>query len=186
MEADWEVEIGPGAPVIEAQWAGFVDLRQNPELAHGLPEVALLPQLARALVLLNGPNSPVWTAKCDLWPLLDSSAWDADEMDAPADFALHAWAGYIDLLPGSDRIWDSPERAVSLCREVCTRLRIVKEPCCRIDLVVRRAQTASDELEVGISAYLTACGLSPDEGNRALGRAAGRLADALGCHPAIE
>ena len=27
MEADWEVEVGGGAPVIEAFWPGFVDLR---------------------------------------------------------------------------------------------------------------------------------------------------------------
>ena len=27
MEADWEVEIGGGAPVIDALWPGFVDLR---------------------------------------------------------------------------------------------------------------------------------------------------------------
>ena len=31
MEADWEVEVGGGAPVIEALWPGFVDLRSNPE-----------------------------------------------------------------------------------------------------------------------------------------------------------
>ncbi len=31
MEADWEFEVGGDAPVIEAHWPGFVDLRQNPE-----------------------------------------------------------------------------------------------------------------------------------------------------------
>jgi hypothetical protein len=192
MEADWEVEIGPGAPVIAAQWAGFVDLRRTPELAQSLPEVALLPELAETLVRLNRPNSTVWTAKCDFWPLLDSSAWDADEMEASADCAFQACAGYIDLLPASDRIWDSPERAVSWCRQVCSRLRTVSEPCCRLDFVIRRAlgvrpaKSASDELEIGISAYLTACGPSSDVANRVLGRAAGRFADALDCHSTIE
>ena len=30
MEADWELEIGGDAPVIEAHWTGFVDLRADP------------------------------------------------------------------------------------------------------------------------------------------------------------
>jgi len=38
MEADWEFEVGPdtaglAAPVIDACWPGFVDLRHNPERA---------------------------------------------------------------------------------------------------------------------------------------------------------
>ena len=33
MEADWEFEVGGDAPVIEARWPGFVDLRRNPERA---------------------------------------------------------------------------------------------------------------------------------------------------------
>ena len=31
MEADWEFEVGGDAPVIEALWAGFVDLRSQPD-----------------------------------------------------------------------------------------------------------------------------------------------------------
>ena len=38
MEADWEMEIGGSAPVIDAFWAGFEDLRRSPERAGALPE----------------------------------------------------------------------------------------------------------------------------------------------------
>ena len=38
MEADWEIEIGGDAPVIEAHWFGFVDLRIEPSRANELPE----------------------------------------------------------------------------------------------------------------------------------------------------
>jgi hypothetical protein len=53
MEADWEFEVGPdaaglAAPVIDALWPGFVDLRRAPELAWHLPEAAQLPALAEA------------------------------------------------------------------------------------------------------------------------------------------
>ena len=37
MEADWEVEIGGGAPVIDACWDGYVDLRFNPRMDSSLP-----------------------------------------------------------------------------------------------------------------------------------------------------
>ena len=40
MEADWEVEVGGGAPVIEADWPGFVDLRGEPERVNEMEEVA--------------------------------------------------------------------------------------------------------------------------------------------------
>ncbi len=40
MEVDWEVEVGGGAPVIEALWMGFVDLRRNPERLGEIAEAA--------------------------------------------------------------------------------------------------------------------------------------------------
>ena len=40
MEADWEFEVGGDAPVIEACWEGFIDLRKTPERARQLPEAA--------------------------------------------------------------------------------------------------------------------------------------------------
>jgi len=111
MEADWEVEIGGDAPVIDACWDGFVDLRFNPRMdsslppdtyrkrAHGLAESANLPGLAEALAQLNGLHSPVWTSKCDVWPVPDAADIDAGELDAPQEDATFAWACYIDLVP---------------------------------------------------------------------------------------
>jgi hypothetical protein len=40
MEADWEVEIGGGAAVIEAEWPGWIDLRKQPERASEIAEAA--------------------------------------------------------------------------------------------------------------------------------------------------
>ena len=43
MEADWEVEVGGGSPVIEALWPGFVDLRLYPERIGEIQEAAGFP-----------------------------------------------------------------------------------------------------------------------------------------------
>ena len=49
MEADWEVEVGGGAPVIDALWAGFVDLRRQPERIEEIAEAGKFPALAPLL-----------------------------------------------------------------------------------------------------------------------------------------
>src|ERR1700691_2548698 len=107
MEADWEFEIGGDAPVIEAHWPRFVDLRIDPKQAGDLSEARELPGLADALARLNTTNSPVWTSKTDVFM---PGAIDADELDATVDCAEHALSCYIDLLPRSDQQWVIPAK----------------------------------------------------------------------------
>ena len=52
MEADWEIEIGGDAPVIEAIWAGS-SICVFPRRAANCSEARQLPGLAEALVRLN-------------------------------------------------------------------------------------------------------------------------------------
>ncbi len=184
MEADWEVEIGPGAPIIDASWAGLVDLRQRPELAPGLPEVDALPGLAEGLMRLNGAGSPVWTAKCDVWVVPNADELDPYELDADPGSVAAAAACYIDLLPGASGPWSEPETAATWCRRFCDQLSSAKLSNCRVDLIVRRAVMAleTDVLEsgsVGITAYLTACGGTEEEANQMLGRALRAFTGAL-------
>lgn len=168
MEADWEFEVGGKAPVIEALWAGFVDLRQYPKRARELPEALGFPALAAALVALNGPGSPVWTSKCDTWMIVEPERVDPGELDAEPASAAHAVSCYIDLLPRKDRQWSPPNQTEAWCKELCARLRLLPLRCCRADLVIRRAVIGSDLNRLGITAYLTACGESPAEAHRAL------------------
>jgi hypothetical protein len=157
MEADWEIEIGGGAPVIEAHWPGFVDLRLSPERARLLAEAQQLPGLAEALVRLNAPNSLVWTSKCDVFM---PDEFDPDELNASPEIAAHALACYIDLLPRSGELWSDPTAAAAWCRSACADIKVVPIRCCRADLVVRRALIAPELMGLGITAYLTACGLN--------------------------
>lgn len=179
MEADWEVEIGGGAPVIEVHWPGFVDLRSNPQRACQMPETAELPALAEALIRLNAQASPVWTSKCDFWPLLEQSAFDRLELDAPPERAAHATGCYIDLLPCNNLQWDNTELVLTACRLICSALRAHPLRCCRLDLILRRALFAPEQLGSGITAYLTACGSSPAEASSTLSAALAAFTSAI-------
>src|SRR5579859_4245180 len=154
MEADWQVEIGGDAPVIEALWPGFVDLRADPEKAAGITECEALPGLAYALIKLNSPTSPVWTSKTDVF-IPDQV--DPSELDASHDQAAHSIACYIDVLMRSDRLWNFLKEAERDCSQLCKSLRTVDLRCCRVDIVVRRALMAEDD-NLGATVYLAACG----------------------------
>ena len=111
MEADWSVALAAGDPVITVPWAASGDdalqvpVRRSAPGTHLIDEIEearTRPALRSALLLLNGAESPLWTAKCDAWT---SSAeegnepFDPYEMDAePGETAFGA-GSYIDLLP---------------------------------------------------------------------------------------
>jgi len=176
MESDWEVEIGSDAPVIDPCWDGFVDLRRMPERAAHLPEAQECAALGDALVRLNTASSPVWTSKCDVWP---PDNFDPDELDAPDEARKCAIACYIDLLPRSDEQWPSPPPAIAACRILCSYLHDVSLRGCRVDLIVRRAFKAPGRPELGITAYLTACGSTQAEARATLTAALGLFVDTV-------
>jgi hypothetical protein len=185
MEADWEFEVGPdaaglAAPMIEAHWAGFVDLQRHPERATHLPEAAQFPALSEVLARLNAADSPVWTSKCDFWPHLEADEFDADELDAPSGCTAHATGCFIDLLPKSDQQWTQPAMAEKACKRICGLLSAVPLRCCRVDLVIRRAFITSEVMGLGITAYLTSCGESPVAAAKTLEAVMAAFVDALG------
>lgn len=159
MEIDWEVEIGGGAPVIEALWLGFVDLHRSPERLGEIAEAAVFPALADLLSALNRPASPLWTAKCDVWE------------PAPDELATPEWAGpgpkpvvqpttlacYVDLLPVEGRVFAQWPQAEQFCREWVARLDPLLLPNCRVDMIVRQA-IAEEAEGFGVTAYLRGTG----------------------------
>lgn len=169
MEADWELEIGGEAPVIEAYWPGFVNLRDEPGRLDEIAETEMLSGLAAALLRLNEAGSPVWTIKSDVFV---PEQVDPDELDANGDEAQFAIACYIDVLMRSGQGWNLPVKAEQSCRKLCARMREIPLRCCRVDLVVRRARVANEN-DLGATVYLTACGRTTVD-------ARGRLAECLG------
>lgn len=156
MEADWEMELGAGAPVIDATWAGKVDLCTAPEHVDAIAETRLLPGLADALVWLNGSRSPVWTAKCDVWRMEEGV--DAYELAAQPEEISIAMACYIDLLSRGDQQWSAPESMARVCRGWVECLRAIALLACRVDLVVRQALIPENADALGVTAYITGCG----------------------------
>ena len=180
MEADWEFEIGSGAPVIDASWEGLVDLTAHPEQVTKLQEVAGFPQLAQELVRLNGSGMWARTSKCDLWQVnLDEEQLDTDELDAPPGMAHAAWACYIDLTARDPQRWVNPDTIRQDCVVLCAQLRLVSLRCCRTDLVIRRAVFTGGNEALGITAYITACGESEVAAKEVLERAVCTFADSV-------
>ena len=176
MEADWEVEIGAGAPVVEPVWDGFVDLRRTPEAAAHLPEAAALAGLSGVLVKLNQVDSPVWTAKCDVWEVVE---FDPLELDAESEDDKAAAASYVDLLPREPSKWATHEDAAEWCRRVCLHLHGITLRSCRMDLVVRTADMGEAANTYAVTAYASAAGMNTGEAKRRLAEALAAFADAL-------
>jgi hypothetical protein len=174
MEADWEFEIGGDAPVIEAHWTGFVDLRVDPRRAFDLAEARQLPGLADALARLNAMNSPVWTSKTDVF---EPGQIDPDELDAASAEGAHAVACYVDLLNRGDQGWKLPFEAEEACMELNARLRGIPLRRCRVDLVVRRTDVEANDL--GMTAYFTACGQTESDAKSRLAECLSLFSEAI-------
>jgi hypothetical protein len=182
MDADWEVEIGGGAPVIDALWPGFVDLRRTPERIGELEEATAFPALARLLLALNANGTPVWTAKCDLWEP-GAGELTGTEPAGPVPGGVTggdgaALACYVDLLPLEGRVFARWQQADLFCREWADRLEPAPAAQCRVDLVVRQAIAGATE-GFGITAYLGAWGRDRFEAAKALAAAMTAFADAI-------
>jgi hypothetical protein len=178
MEADWEVEIGADAPVIDVDWPGRLDIQRDPYAAFALPETKEFSELAEVLIRLNAAGSGLATSKCDVW---DVDVFDGDELDAPPD-ADCAVACYVDLVPEVG-LPTTTELLVAWCGRVRGRLQGVKSRGCRADLVVRRtvrgeSSPASGE-QVGVTAYVTGCGNSRPGARAVLGAAVTALANCV-------
>jgi hypothetical protein len=175
MEADWELEIGGDAPVIEACWSGFVDLRADPDRISELAECREFPSLADAVIRLNAADSPVWTSKVDVFT---PERIDPDEVDATPEETARGISCYIDLLQRKDQIWNDRSKADHECRKICACLRGIELRQCRVDMVVRRALVA-DTYQLGATVYVTACGRTIVEAKEHLGECLDALTTAI-------
>lgn len=158
MEADWEFEIGGDAPVIEARWPGFVDLRRSPASIIDIPEAMELPILGDVLIRLNDANSPMWTSKCGVWRSADVEQFDTDEFDAAPGGTAHTHGCYIDLLPRIQDQWPSTDAIAAVCKSWVAGLRALPLRSCRADLIIRRAFTPPARMHLAVTAYLTGSG----------------------------
>ena len=182
MEADWEIEVGGGAPVIEAVWPGFVDLRRSPDAIVEISEAAAFPALAVLLLALNEFKSQLWTAKCDLWepdpnevPAMALTAAPTAEISGDKPVAL---ACYVDLLPVEGQVFAQWPQAEVLCRAWIARLAPLPLPDCSLELIVRQALAGAVE-GFGVTAYLSGTGRDRTAAAEALSAALVAFAGAI-------
>jgi hypothetical protein len=167
MLAEWSVECGAEDPVLVVPWkdpdgnAAFVDLRANPYDFDAIPEAEQFPPLMQALRALNATRSPVFSAKCDAWPL------DGEELEqlrlnldvAPAEAAA-GFASYIDLVARSRSLFTSFHKHEQLLQRLVRLASPLDRPAAALDCVLRPALIDLDGPQEGfaISLYVKAVG----------------------------
>lgn len=170
MLTDWSAACGAEDPVLVVPWASpdgtlqWVDLREDPYAVNDIVEAEDHPALLAALRSLNGSRSPVFTAKCDVWPM------DADELDAMRDEMLLdeevAGAGlvsYIDLLWRERATFASRHRMEQMLHKLDRLLTELPYSLAAAELTMRPAVTDLGTVAEGFAITLYVKGIGVDE-----------------------
>lgn len=169
MHAEWSAECAADDPVLVVPWSSalsgagtvFVDLSANPYDLDLIPEAERHPPLMQALRALNAPRSPVFTAKCDAWPLdaaeLAQLRLDLDLPDAglPVGFA-----SYIDLVFRERLLFLSFHQQEQTLRRLVRLAAAIDQPCAALECVLRPAlvDLAGPQEGYAVSLYVKALG----------------------------
>ena len=172
MHLNWSVECGADDPVLVIPWedpdqpatSHFVDLRENPYDLDQIAEAELHPPLMQALRALNANRSPVFTAKCDAWPMspqeLEAAHFDLDEPG-------HGWGflSYIDLVWRERAVFVSVHQQQQRIQRLARLLEAVAQPCATLDCVLRPALVDLTGPQEGfaVSLYVKALGVDAAE-----------------------
>ena len=149
MLSEWSVECSADDPVLVVPWSDssdptgnrrFVDLRENPYDLDHLPEAEQHPPLMHALRALNASRSPVFTAKCDAWPLNPTELEQLRlELDITADDAPAGFGGYIDILWRERSIFASFHQQEQMLHRLNRHAALLYQPYAMLDCIVRPA-----------------------------------------------
>jgi hypothetical protein len=170
MLSEWSAECSTDDPVLVVPWSDpsdstgnrrFIDLRENPYDLDHLPEAEHYPPLMHALRALNAARSPVFTAKCDAWPL------DAEELDAlrlhlgiTPDEGPAGFGSYIDLLWRERTLFASFHLQEQMLHRLTRHAASLEHPYAMLDCIIRPAMVDLTGAQEGfaISLYVKALG----------------------------
>jgi len=170
MLSEWSVECAADDPVLVVPWSDpddpsgnrrFIDLRENPYDLDHLPEVEQHPPLMHALRALNAARSPVFTAKCDAWPL------DAEqlerlrlELDIGAHDAPAGFGGYIDIVWRERSIFASFHQQEQMMHRLSRHAASLDQPHAMLDCIIRPAliDLTGPQEGFAVSLYIKATG----------------------------
>jgi hypothetical protein len=182
MLAEWSAECSADDPVLVVPWSDpgqqdirFIDLRENPYDLDQIPEAERYPPLLLALRALNAPRSPVFTAKCDAWPIESSQASETREETTELDYlrlvldklpeeSASGFSSYIDVLWRERTIFASRHHHEQLLDRISRRAASLDHRYAMLDLVLRPALIDLTVPHEGfaVSLYIKALGHDPE------------------------
>jgi hypothetical protein len=170
MLSEWSVECSADDPVLVVPWSDpadlsgnrrFIDLRENPYDLDHLPEAEHYPPLMHALRALNATRSPVFTAKCDAWPL-EGEELDALRLnlDVLVDDTAAGFGSYIDILWRERSLYTSFHQQEQLLHRLTRRAATLDHSAAMLDCVLRPALVDLTGPQEGfaVSLYIKALG----------------------------
>ncbi len=170
MLSEWSAECSGDDPVLVVPWSDpsdstgnrrFIDLRENPYDLDHLPEAEHFPPLMHALRALNATRSPVFTAKCDAWPL-DIEELDAlrAELDVAADEGAAGFGSYIDVLWRERSLFASFHLQEQMLHRLTRHAVPLEHPYAMLDCIIRPAMVDLTGPQEGfaVSLYVKALG----------------------------
>jgi hypothetical protein len=170
MLSEWSVECSADDPVLVVPWSDpsdstgnrrFIDLRENPYDLDHLPEAERYPPLMHALRALNAARSPVFTAKCDAWPL-DGEELDVlrVNLDVLAEEAAAGFGSYIDILWRERSIFASFHLQEQMLHRLTRHAAPLEHPYALLDCIIRPAMVDLTGPQEGyaVSLYVKAAG----------------------------
>ena len=173
MLSEWSAECSADDPVLVVPWSDpadpsgnrrFIDLRENPYDLDHLPEAEHYPALMHALRALNAARSPVFTAKCDAWPLegeeLNALRLNLDEI---VDDTAAGFGSYIDILWRERSLFTSFHQQEQMLHRLTRQAALLDQPIAMLDCVLRPALVDLTGPQEGfaVSLYVKALGHDP-------------------------
>jgi hypothetical protein len=138
VQADFAVELGADDETLEMPWAAegggprYYDLKRHPELLSNLEEAGRAPELGEFLSKVNSPQSPLETAKCDVWSSTEISA-EEEIFEAP-----HKFGSYVDLFFSHEpKRFSFPEHKL-LAKRLTQLLQRAPEMAAAAEFLIRR------------------------------------------------
>ena len=164
----------PDHPLPTHPGSHFVDLRDQPYELESLPEAERFPALRNALRSLNSARSPVFTAKCDSWPVTDPDhlarlhaelgVGPEFGMDLDPDLARAAHSSYIDLLWRDRSLFASRHQHEHLADRLTRRAQPLDLPFALLECTIRPAllDFTSPQEGFALTLYVHAFGTDPE------------------------
>ena len=146
MLMEWSTATAAADPVLVVPWqapdgsARWVDLREDDFALDEISEADAHPALLAALRALNSARSPVFTAKCDVWPMeSDDLEATRDDLLLEEEQAVEGLASYIDLLWRDRSIFASRHRMEQVVHRLERTVEELPGSLAKVEAVVRPA-----------------------------------------------